>query len=758
VEKQLAALVQDKVAALQSQIDRYNAEAQRLKEAEAGVEAERGKVAEERAALAKERETFKSWRDAEHARFEGWKAEVTAKLEKERRVAVRQAHAAAAAARALPDRQERTELDALKTQVTKLRADVAAGETRYKATVERHRTATSQLQDRIAELEALVKRYEEERIAVVFGAGGVGAAPPSESAGHHAAAVGLNASHASSASSAGAAGGRRGSAGGGAAPAPAPAAPRRSLAGGGSGASAASGGRASSSSGTRAGGVGAARGKSAEPNALPRVPRAPTGSASSVADSQVGRGSGASTSRTLSLRSGAAGDGPHAHIYVPPPPPTVSGMSSASIVSGYSRDAPASDDDGPAVNTPSLPEEGGEDGGSARHEGSSGVGCDDDDELGEEEEEEDSASAYLDDLLRGAGANARSQGHVRPGVSHGDMSLAAALVDEDAYDPARYGGAGQGRGGAAATTTTAPGPALRHTIAAAETAATSSASIFAPPAPVRGGGSHAQEVPTALHMSAVGGSASSSSSSGGRGHPAHAAPHAATSFSHPTTSTASATSALLQPAPPSTSATVVAPAILSSAMRLHLASRVPPSALGFGVQDEVGHDGRPVPVISQRDVDGGKVEMRFADGTRVVRFRNGTEKESRPDGTSIVRFSNGDVKRASPASGVRPPADIYYYHSAGTVQTSYAAVAHAGTHVTVPGMGGMGGGSPSYEVFEFPSGQVELHWSPEGGAGKEISFPNGTVRVVDGRTGDARSTFPDGRTVLEPAGTATSSA
>jgi hypothetical protein len=150
--------------------------------------------------------------------------------------------------------------------------------------------------------------------------------------------------------------------------------------------------------------------------------------------------------------------------------------------------------------------------------------------------------------------------------------------------------------------------------------------------------------------------------------------------------------------------------------------------------------------VTQRAVEGGKTEVRFADGTRLVVFRNGTEKEARPDGTAVVRFSNGDVKRTVPRPGGGAPAEYYFYSGAGggTLQVTYPPPP--------------GGGGAACDVFEFASGQVELHWgagadgAPDGRTGaKEIVYADGTVKVVDAR-GEGRTTFPDGRTLVEAHG------
>jgi hypothetical protein len=158
---------------------------------------------------------------------------------------------------------------------------------------------------------------------------------------------------------------------------------------------------------------------------------------------------------------------------------------------------------------------------------------------------------------------------------------------------------------------------------------------------------------------------------------------------------------------------------LSRAMRAHLTARLTPQQLGLGA----AQGGRIAP-LQQNEVAGsasGKVEMVFADGSRVTRFRNGTEREQRPDGTSIVRFGNGDVKRsalreAAEGGGV---VDSYYYSSAGTLQTTYPA---------------------GIEVFEFPSGQIELHDTLAGF--KEILFVGGAVRIVPLVAGAAAAAAP----------------
>ena len=163
----------------------------------------------------------------------------------------------------------------------------------------------------------------------------------------------------------------------------------------------------------------------------------------------------------------------------------------------------------------------------------------------------------------------------------------------------------------------------------------------------------------------------------------------------------------------------VSSSALSPSLRHHLLTCVRPGLLGHGVVEEIATGRRPdLHLVSERmhgqqqqqwqgggqhgagTSSNGKVERRFSDGTRVLSFPNGTEKEERPDGTVIVRYNNGDVKRTVPASAVQllpgnGVVESYFYAEAGTLHTSYL-------------LGG-GGGRNDYEVFEFPSGQVELH-------------------------------------------------
>uniref|UniRef100_A0A7S4JIU0 Centromere protein J C-terminal domain-containing protein n=1 Tax=Odontella aurita TaxID=265563 RepID=A0A7S4JIU0_9STRA len=120
-----------------------------------------------------------------------------------------------------------------------------------------------------------------------------------------------------------------------------------------------------------------------------------------------------------------------------------------------------------------------------------------------------------------------------------------------------------------------------------------------------------------------------------------------------------------------------------------------------------------------------RTEQRFPDGTRVVKYRNGTEKRICADGSTLIKFSNGDTKTSYPQSGKV----TYYYASAETTHTAFS--------------GGV-------EQYEFPNGQHEKH-HPDGR--REIIFPDKTRKLVF-PNGSSETNFADGIRVMEyPDGT-----
>lgn len=749
-ERQLANLVHAKVSALQQQIDRYNAEVARLKDTENSLLADRKKIEEDAKQLSKERAEFKGWREAEHSRFESWRNDVTRKLEQERRVAVRQARAAAAAATALPDRQARTELEETQKANSKLKADLQAAEARYKATVERHRNEKKALQDRVDELERQVQRYEDERIAVVFGS--------QASASTAAAAVAASAPPASngfvppSSQLTSFTGARKGSfssasgLGSGTAAGHVGAGPWSSL---GGSAAAATGGQAR----------GHSRGRSIE--AGKRAAGAHTAGRINASGGGGGRGrpgSMSASTRGINSRVQQHHDAPSSSALDDAEAPAPAAVSynparPSGAASSGGNDLTLENVPGASSSSP-----------SAKH---AEVGANGQVFRDSVTHDSETPTGFLQTIL------GRSTNGVNQSSAAAEMSLAGALaqaVSKDGYNPARYGSS-------ASASSVAPhgGPALPK-------APASQPSIYAPTIPQRlaTSGPRAHEVPTAQHM--LGGGVAAGNGSAGRTATAGAAGASASSplkapasslqaqQLHQQTAQAVTVSPSSKQQQPSSLAAVQAqsqpaPVVMSSLLRLHLQHhRYTPEQLRLGVLDDFDpRTGQPIDVLFQRNLDDkGKVEYKFADGSRLVRFKNGTEKEQRGDGTAIVRFGNGDVKRSVPRlpehGGGGGVIDIYYYAGANTIQATYPPTSISGS----PRDSDL---ALSYDIFEFPSGQIELHWgSATGSTGdgsahsipgipqpgdKEILFADGTIKTVDGATGEARSTLPDGRTVVE---------
>jgi len=94
----------------------------------------------------------------------------------------------------------------------------------------------------------------------------------------------------------------------------------------------------------------------------------------------------------------------------------------------------------------------------------------------------------------------------------------------------------------------------------------------------------------------------------------------------------------------------------------------------------------------------------LSNGRKLVKFRNGSEREYSPDGSLTTRYINGDFKAHSSDGTV-----VYWHAKEETKQT---------VHPT------------GDQVFEYPNQQIERHY-PDGR--KEITFPNGVTRVVHGR-------------------------
>lgn len=119
-----------------------------------------------------------------------------------------------------------------------------------------------------------------------------------------------------------------------------------------------------------------------------------------------------------------------------------------------------------------------------------------------------------------------------------------------------------------------------------------------------------------------------------------------------------------------------------------------------------------------------RTEETLPDGKKLIKYKNGTQKEIDEAGNSLVRFLNGDTKSVNATSGVV----VYYYAQADTTHTTF---------------------KDGLEVYEFPNKQVlkfsfnisvilffnnyfflqvEMHF-PDGV--KEIIFPDSTRKVIN---------------------------
>ena len=110
-------------------------------------------------------------------------------------------------------------------------------------------------------------------------------------------------------------------------------------------------------------------------------------------------------------------------------------------------------------------------------------------------------------------------------------------------------------------------------------------------------------------------------------------------------------------------------------------------------------------VTQERQLGDGKVERKYSDGTRIVTFRNGTEKELTRSGVTIVRFVNGDIKETDPTT----QEVVYYYAEANT------------THTTLP---------DGTEMFEFPTGQVLYRHDGCENAALEEQLPDSSSHLL----------------------------
>jgi hypothetical protein len=161
-------------------------------------------------------------------------------------------------------------------------------------------------------------------------------------------------------------------------------------------------------------------------------------------------------------------------------------------------------------------------------------------------------------------------------------------------------------------------------------------------------------------------------------------------------------------------------------------------------------------------VDGGVGgEVQSTKKSRIMTYKNGTQKEVTLDGTTTISFANGDRKRtyANEKKGV-----IVYYYASTKVSSMWFGMIlcqnrfllhchqmlkllydpHNLSKTTqVTHQDGM-------QTYHFPNKQVENHHTD---GRKEITYPDGTIRLVD-IDGTTDTTFPDGVRVVDyPNGT-----
>lgn len=113
------------------------------------------------------------------------------------------------------------------------------------------------------------------------------------------------------------------------------------------------------------------------------------------------------------------------------------------------------------------------------------------------------------------------------------------------------------------------------------------------------------------------------------------------------------------------------------------------------------HESPTLPHILPSQVRAQREYLTTEDGRRLVKFRNGTEREYLPDGTLITRYTNGDVK----TEGGKDKIIIYWHDAERTKQTSFP---------------------DGVQLYEYPNQQVERHF-PDGR--KEVTLPTGGRRV-----------------------------
>ena len=108
-----------------------------------------------------------------------------------------------------------------------------------------------------------------------------------------------------------------------------------------------------------------------------------------------------------------------------------------------------------------------------------------------------------------------------------------------------------------------------------------------------------------------------------------------------------------------------------------------------------------LPHIANKQIRPKREYITLENGRRIVRFRNGSEREYLSDGTLITRYPNGDVKTESKLDDIV----IYWHEAERTKQTIFPDGVH---------------------LYEYPNQQVERHF-PDGR--KEVTVATGDRRA-----------------------------
>uniref|UniRef100_A0A3Q3DKC8 Centromere protein J n=1 Tax=Hippocampus comes TaxID=109280 RepID=A0A3Q3DKC8_HIPCM len=163
LESRLHICQQCKSTQLRERLVELEIEIERFKKENAALAKLRQENEENQENLRKERLAWEQERAEQLARFEEYKREETGKLQRERKVFEKHA----SAARAVPDKKEREEIQALKQQLSSLQEDLRKKESRWSATHGRLRQQIDSLGQENNELRDEVRMLEKLRLSAL---------------------------------------------------------------------------------------------------------------------------------------------------------------------------------------------------------------------------------------------------------------------------------------------------------------------------------------------------------------------------------------------------------------------------------------------------------------------------------------------------------------------------------------------------------------------------------------------------------------